>query len=187
MLRNLSSGVLTHFFDIFQATIYIAGLLTIIYGYREKHRTRFNECNQFRFCPLRLVMCLVKCVILIIALVAFVISIACFAFALTVYVTLFASNKTCEFGQEATVIILDTLSTQDVWDVDDEFEIDDDTLDEICNQVNQSLFGGKVAAVGGIVLLGGQVAILCYFFKYSTLSLVAPYELGTMNNEALAP
>jgi len=146
-----------------QATIYIAGLFTIIYGYREKHRTRFNECHHFRICPLRLIMYLVKSAIFIIAVLAFVISIACFAFALTVYVTLFAADKTCEFGQEATVVILDSLSTQDVWEVDDEFEIDDDTLDEICKQVNKSLNSGKVATIGGIVLLCGQVIVLCYF------------------------
>lgn len=164
-------------FGIPQATIYIAGFLTIIYGYREKHRTRFNECHHFGHCPLILITYLVKSAIFIIAVLAFVISITCFAFALTVYVMLFAADKTCEFGQETAVIILDSISTQDVWEVDDEFEIDDGTLDKICKQVNEALHSGKVATIGGIILLHGQVAVLCYFFKYSTLSLVTPYEL----------
>lgn len=160
-----------------QAVIYLAGVLTIIYGYREKHRTRFNECRQFRFCPLKLVMLLVKTFIFLVDLLAFVISIACFGFALTVYVALYASNEACQAGSTAATIILETITNDDAWNqLDDGFVFDDDAYQELCQQVQKSVNSAEDATIGGVVLLGGQVAVLAYYFKYSTLSLVSPYE-----------
>jgi hypothetical protein len=121
-------------------------------------------------------MLIVKAFILLVNLLAFVISIACFAFAVVVYVTLYASNEACQAGEPAVTLILDTITIDDGWQIDDAVEFDDGAYQELCRPVGKSLDSAKLAAIGGVALLVGQVAVLAYFFKYSTLSLVSPYK-----------
>ena len=163
------------YFDFMEAFVNLSGGLTAIYGWREKHRTRFNELAHNPYCLVKFVACIIKSIVFLIAVFGCIVGLICFSFALVVYCVLWASNEACKGGDAAASAILDLIVEDDV--IDDSIGFDDDAYQELCRQVKNSVDDAMSATIGGVVLLGGQVIILAYFFKYSTLALAHAYAI----------
>lgn len=160
----------------FATFILTPGCLIILYGFREKHRTRFNECLHLRSCPAALVHLIVKLAIQFLAVFATLISLAIFIFAEALWLLLFVSKELCDQGSQSVEYVFDILTDNDI--VDD--SLDDDValqerIDEICDGIDKSRNSGLDALIGALVLLFGCTICLCYWYKYSTLTLATPF------------
>jgi len=152
----LNNGVII----IILANVFVTG-----YGLREKCRTR-NDCLG------HLVVCGFPSLIKFIVKTA-VHLVVCGSVAVALLLMLVSEGLWVAF------LTIDAVCGSDVVDsVTEVMELigsSPDDITETCDSVAAGLSGTKEVVVGSMILVVSQIVILCYWYKYSTLAMVAPF------------
>ena len=127
--------------------------LVVLYGFREKFRTRFDQCNHIPSCSAALIKFLVKAIIHFLVVLMTCASVAVLAFSEAVLLILLAAHEACSAGQDAVASVLELMTDNDLLD-DDNPEQQTETLNEICDAVSSLCFFPTSAHL--ITLLTGK-------------------------------
>jgi len=161
------------------AIFIIAGCLVVIWGFREKARTRCpGHCSHVWTDSLASMWALffLKAAITLFELAAMVYGIVLMMMAEAILVTMNAGLKACDVANEAGAVAMEVIGKNKMLSlfIGDDFE-QADRLEELCDQVKESEDDAWTCFVGGIVLAAGEIGLVVYWWKYSTLALVKPY------------
>jgi hypothetical protein len=157
------------------SVLIISNALVLIVGFREKIRTRYNCLHHIRNCQCVCWKFIYKSLVFIVVALSILLSFLGVIVAEALLIALLVGNEACQLGLTAVQEVLDIFGQTDV-------EVDQSDLTRFCDAVAKAKDGSLSAFVGSGFMLLGQVIILAYWYKYTTLALVSPYIASEVYN-----
>jgi len=153
------------FLNLMMGWFTVTSTFVVVYGLREKFRTRFDECGHLSSCSAALIKCLIKAFIHTLVVACAAVSILLFIFAEAIFCVLIASKEACDSGKDALESVLGIItSNDDLLNFDDDFKIQEQ-IDEICDAVKRSRNSAQNVCIGALVCLVGWFVIVSYWYK----------------------
>jgi hypothetical protein len=150
------------------AIFLIANILVVLYGFREKCRTRLNILGHRTEGAAVLIKFIYKTVLHLIVIGSIAIVIAVFLYMEALYIMLLTMNAICSSSSSSDIL-------EAVVDILDIFGGGSDNATKICDSTKEGRDGALKCFIGALVLIASQTMMFAYWMKYSTLANVPAY------------
>lgn len=162
---NLDEYNIETFFGYIGYAVVVADLFVVLYGLREKMRTRLNMLGHMEVtgctgCCFKFTL---KSLIYLVVVGSLVLSSVLTLLLEGIYVLFLSIDQSCDTGRDSVKDILDVVSSKS------------GSVDEICDAVDEGQAGAFNAFVGSVIVTAAQVLALSYWMKYSTLAMVPAF------------
>lgn len=164
MGANLDEIGLDVYFNMVGPVVIIADLFIVLYGFREKVRTRCNILGHHDVAGLGcLIKFFIKMAVHITVVGALFVAMILMILVEFIWVIFLAVDASCDTGGS---------SAQDIIEI---FSSDSGSVTEICDAVSDGTTGAYQSFIGALIVTVAEIVILAYWMKYSTLAMVPAF------------
>jgi len=169
---GMDIGVLSTFVQYLGTAVFLTDSVVLLYGLREKTRTRFNCFRHVDNCIACFFKFFFKGLVHMLVTTSCVLALLIVVFTEFIWVVLLTTDAACGAGEDAVGSILDILGGAG-----------DNPLAEICDTVEGAKAGAQNLFIGSVILIVGQGVVLAYWMKYSTLAMAAPFFVDMVRQQ----
>jgi hypothetical protein len=163
---GVDTGDLVSLVDSASSIFFLANVLVVLYGLREKCRTRLNILAHRTEGSAAMLKFLFKTAIHLCVIGSVALVVATFVYMEALYIMLVTIKAICTGSEDALEAVIDIL---------DIFGGGGTDTTEICDAAGSGRDGALKCFIGSVILIVTQTIIYAYWMKYSTLANVPAY------------
>jgi len=145
--------------------VVVGNSLVCAWGFREKIRICYNCINQINNCPAWTIKLFLKSITTIIIVAAVLAVLALMVLCVGMFTLFWSIETVCKISVASVRDMLQQLGTVD----------NNITNDAICGFATRAKDAALKCTEAQMILVIGQIIVLAYWMKYSTLALADPY------------